>query len=510
MTALAGDQLLDLRHQLGDAAACVDATSTTRALYSTDASIYRIVPLAVAKPRDTSELQAVLAAAREVGLPVTGRGAGTSCAGNALGAGLVVDMRAHLDAVLAIDPEARTAVVQPGLVQETLQRAVRPYGLRFGPDPSTATRCTIGGMVGNNACGPRALGYGTSATNLLDASVVTGDGQVLRLSTASSTATGRALLGLAESHRELVEREFGRFGRQVSGYSLEHLLAGDITRFFAGSEGTLGIATELTVRLVRDPAHRVTVALGYASMAEAADAMAVVLPFAPTAVEGLDRRIVDVVRRRLGDRAVPPLPRGDGWVFVEIAGDDLAEARTRAEALVTASGALEGWLPDGPAAAALWKIRADGAGLAGVSLAKPAYAGWEDAAVPPLSLGAYLRDFDALLDAYGLHGLPYGHFGDGCVHCRIDYPLTADDGPSRYREFVMDAARLVASYGGSLSGEHGDGRARSELLSAMYSPEAIALFGEVKQLFDPANLMNPGVLVDPDRVDGRIREWERR
>ncbi len=510
MTALAGDQLLDLRHQLGDAAACVDSTTTARALYSSDASIYRIVPLAVAKPRDTSELEAVLAAARAAGVPVTGRGAGTSCAGNALGAGLVVDMGAHLNAVRAIDPDAQTAVVEPGLVHETLQRAARPYGLRFGPDPSTATRCTIGGMVGNNACGPRALGYGTSATNLLDASVVTGTGEMLRLSAASGSVTGAALLGLAESHRDLVGREFGRFGRQVSGYSLEHLLRGDVTRFFAGSEGTLGIATELTVRLVRDPAHRVTVALGYASMADAADAMAVVLPFEPTAVEGLDRRIVEVVRRRLGDTAVPPLPRGDGWVFVEIAGDDLAEARTRAEAVVAASGALEGWLPEGRAAAALWKIRADGAGLAGVSLAKPAYAGWEDAAVPPLSLGAYLRDFDALLDAYGLHGLPYGHFGDGCVHCRIDYPLTSDDGPARYREFVTDAARLVASYGGSLSGEHGDGRARSELLGAMYSPEAIGLFGEVKALFDPDNLMNPGVLVDPDPVDGRIREWERR
>ena len=510
MTALAGDQLLDLRHHLGDAATCVDGTTTARALYSTDASIYRIVPLAVARPRDTDELQAVLAAARMVELPVTGRGAGTSCAGNALGAGLVVDMGAHLTAVRSIDPEAMTAVVEPGLVQESLQRAAKPYGLRFGPDPSTATRCTIGGMVGNNACGPRALGYGTSATNLLDAEIVTGTGELLRLSAAGGSATGQALLALAESWRDLVEQEFGRFGRQVSGYSLEHLLTGDIPRFFAGSEGTLGIATELTVRLVRDPVYRVTVALGYASMAEAADAMAVVLPFAPTAVEGLDRRIVEVVRRRRGDAAVPPLPRGDGWVFVELAGDDLAEVRSRAERLLADSGAIEGWSPEGPAAAALWTIRADGAGLAGVSLAKPAYAGWEDAAVPPLKLGAYLREFDALLDSYHLHGLPYGHFGDGCVHCRIDFPLIDEDGPARYREFVTDAARLVASYGGSLSGEHGDGRARSELLSAMYSPGAIELFGQVKALFDPQGLMNPGVLVDPDPVEGQIREWERR
>jgi len=510
VTALAGDQLLDLRHHLGDAAACVDGTTTARALYSTDASIYRIVPLAVAKPRSTDELQAVLAAARAVELPVTGRGAGTSCAGNALGAGLVVDMGAHLTAVRSIDPDAMTAVVEPGLVQESLQRAAKPYGLRFGPDPSTATRCTIGGMVGNNACGPRALGYGTSATNLLDAEIVTGTGELLRLSAAGGSATGEALLAIAESRRDLVQAEFGRFGRQVSGYSLEHLLTGDITRFFAGSEGTLGLATELTVRLVRDPVHRVTVALGYASMAEAADAMAVVLPFAPTAVEGLDRRIVEVVRTRRGDSAVPPLPRGDGWVFVEVAGDDLAEVTSRAEKLLAVAGAVEGWIPTGAAAAALWTIRADGAGLAGVSLAKPAYAGWEDAAVPPLRLGAYLRDFDALLDAYDLHGLPYGHFGDGCVHCRIDFPLVDTDGPERYREFVTDAAKLVATYGGSLSGEHGDGRARSELLSAMYSPGAIELFGQVKALFDPHGLMNPGVLVDPDPVDSQIREWERR
>ncbi|MGV8848106.1 MAG: FAD-binding and (Fe-S)-binding domain-containing protein [Propionibacteriaceae bacterium] len=510
MTALAGDQLKDLRSHLGGAAACVDSTTVARALYSSDASIYRIVPLAVAKPRDVAELQSVLAAARAVELPVTGRGAGTSCAGNALGAGLVVDMGAHLTKVLSIDPDARAAVVEPGLVQESLQRAAKPYGLRFGPDPSTATRCTIGGMIGNNACGPRALGYGTSATNLLDAEVVTGMGEVLRLSTAGSTEIGRALLALGESQRDLIEREFGRFGRQVSGYSLEHLLTGDISRFFAGSEGTLGLATELTVRLVRDPAHRVTVALGYASMAEAADAMGVVLPFQPTAVEGLDRRIVDVVRKRRGDGAVPPLPRGDGWLFVELAGEDLAEVRARAEQLLAASGAIEGWLPEGLAAAALWTIRADGAGLAGVSLAKPAYAGWEDAAVPPLKLGAYLRAFDALLDSYHLHGLPYGHFGDGCVHCRIDFPLVDADGPARYRDFVTDAARLVASYGGSLSGEHGDGRARSELLREMYSAEAISLFGEVKSLFDPAGLMNPGVLVDPDPVDADIREWLRR
>ncbi len=504
------DELRALRSELGDSAACVSSTTLSRALYSSDGSIYRVVPQAVARPRDVAELLAVLAAARQVGIPVTGRGAGTTCAGNAVGPGLVVDLGRHLTRIVDIDPDAGTAVVEPGVVAASLQRAALTNDLRFGPDPSTTSRCTIGGMVGNNACGPRALGYGTTAANLVDAVVVTGSGEHLRLSTAGSSGTGARLVERVTRSESVVTAEFGRFGRQVSGYGLEHVLAGDLPRFFAGSEGTLGLATELTVRLVHEPAHRAMVALGYASMAEAADAMGVVLPYHPTAVEGLDRRIVDVVRRRFGDPAVPPLPRGDGWLFVEVAGDDLAEVGARAAALAAGSGAVEAVVPDAAATAALWKIRSDGAGLAGVSLVKPAHAGWEDAAVPPDRLGAYLRDFDALLTAHDLQGLPYGHFGDGCVHCRIDFPLLAAGGPTRYRRFVTEAAQLVASYGGSLSGEHGDGRARSALLGEMYSPAAIALFRDVKALFDPAGLMNPGILVDPAPVEADIRDSVRR
>ncbi len=510
MGLVTDDRIEELRSILGGHAECLSDSTVTRAIYSTDASLYRVVPRAVARPRAVDELLAVLEAARRLHLPITPRGAGTSCAGNAVGPGLVVDA-SQLRTIHAIDPEAATATVAPGVVQESLQRAAAPYGLRFGPDPSTSTRCTIGGMVGNNACGPRALGYGTTAANLVDAVVVRSDGETLRLSAPG--ATGQALVDLVGAHLGVVRTEFGRFGRQVSGYSLEHLLperGRNVAAFFAGTEGTLGFATELTVRLVRDPSYRVTVALGYASMAEAADAMPIVLPYRPTACEGLDRRIVDVVRRQLGDAAVPPLPRGDGWVFVEISGDDLAEAQARAAALVRSAGAIEGWVADPVSAAALWKIRADGAGLAGVSLSRPAHGGWEDAAVPPERLGAYLRDFDALLSSYGLEGLPYGHFGDGCVHCRIDFPLTALDGPLTYRAFVEDAARLAASYGGSMSGEHGDGRARSALLPAMYSAEALALFGAVKHLLDPHDLMNPGVIVEPRPVEADLREAARR
>ena len=489
---------------------CVDTSSLSRALYSTDASIYRIVPQAIARPHDLEELDAVIQACLASGMPITTRGAGTSCAGNAVGDGLILDVGRHLNRVLAIDPDARTATVEPGVVQSRLQAAAKPFGLRFGPDPSTANRCTIGGMIGNNACGPRALGYGRSADNIVSLDVITGTGEHLTLTRGDdSVGPLPGLRDLANAHLGTIRTEFGHFSRQVSGYSLEHLLPEhgfDVPAFFAGTEGTLGIITRATVKLVADAPVKQMVALGYPTMADAADAMPVILPFGPVACEGLDARIVDVVRRRFGDAAVPPLPRGEGWMFLEVVGEDAGEVRERAEALLAASGCVDGWVVTDPhEATVLWKIRADGAGLAGVSLEQPAYPGWEDAAVPPANLGAYLREFDALLTEHGMHGLPYGHFGDGCVHCRIDFPLERTDGTSAYKAFVEDAARLVARHGGSMSGEHGDGRARSALLPAMYSPEALALFGQVKNLFDPGNLLNPGVLVEPDPVDARAR-----
>ncbi len=490
----------------------IDSTRLTRALYSSDASLYRVVPQAVARPRTVDDLLSVLDAARAVGMPVTTRGAGTSCAGNAVGPGLIIDTVRHLNRIQLIDPEARTAQVEPGVVQSSLQAAAAPYGLRFGPDPSTHTRCTIGGMIGNNACGPRGLGYGKTADNVVDLDVVTGSGE--RISAADTRDLDRfasltALQSLVQANLATIRTEFGRFGRQVSGYSLEHLLPENgfnVPRFLAGTEGTLGVIVGATVRLVADAPEKIMIALGYATMADAGDAAPLVLPHRPTAVEGLDRRIVEVVRRTRGDAAVPPLPRGDGWMFVELVGDDAGELRARADALIADAEAIDAFAVTDPVQAlALWKIREDGAGLAGVSLSRPAYPGWEDAAVPPARLGAYLRDFDALLAEHGLDGLPYGHFGDGCVHTRIDFPLTDPGGREVYRTFVEQAAALVAGYGGSMSGEHGDGRARSALLPAMYSPAAIDLFGQVKACFDPENVLNPGVLVDPRPVDSDLR-----
>ena len=493
----------------------LDDSTLTRALYSTDASLYRVVPQGVAHPRTVGELEAVVDAARAARVPLTTRGAGTSCAGNAVGPGVVVDVARHLTAIHAIDAEARTAVVDPGVVQDVLSRAAQQVGLRYGPDPSTFTRCTIGGMIGNNACGPRALGYGRSSDNVVALDVITGTGERLSLDsradlTASDSPTLRALHELVMANLGTIRTQFGTFSRQVSGYSLEWLLPEngfDVAKFLAGSEGSLAVITRATVRLVADAPYKTMLALGYPTMPDAADAMPAILPFSPTAVEGMDRRIVDVVSRALGADAVPRLPEGDGWVFVELADDDVDRLAERARGLLAASGCLDGEVVDDlVVAAALWKIRADGAGLAGVSLERPAHAGWEDAAVPPARLGDYLRDFDALLRRHELQGLPYGHFGDGCVHCRIDFPLTqVPDGAARYRAFIEEAADLAASYGGSMSGEHGDGRARSELLPRMYSPEALELFAAVKRIFDPDNLLNPGVLVDPAPFDADLR-----
>ncbi|WP_305093419.1 FAD-binding and (Fe-S)-binding domain-containing protein [Prescottella sp. R16] len=482
---------------------------TTRALYSSDASLYRVPPVTVVFPRAVDEVAATLEVCRAEGVPLTARGAGTSITGNAVGPGVVLDFSRYLNAVLDVDPDARTAVVEPGVVQAVLQRAAAPHGLRFGPDPSSQNRCTIGGMIGNNACGTRALGYGRTSDNVVGLDVLTGSGSALSLPTADAPVLD-ALRDVTRTGSATIRTEFGRFGRQVSGYALEHLLPEngfDVARFFVGSEGTLGVVTQATVRLVHDPSFRVLVALGYDDIAAAGDDVMVVRGFAPTACEGIDSRLVDVVRERRGPQAVPPLPRGAAWLFVEIAGDERGEVLERAGALARGCAAVDALVVEDPErVAALWRIRADGAGLSARSPAgRPAHAGWEDAAVPPERMGDYLREFDALLTEFDVTGLPYGHFADGCLHIRIDLPLDRPGGTDVFRRFLTAAAEMVARYGGSLSGEHGDGRARSELLPLMYSSDALRLFGAVKHIFDPDDLLNPGVLVDPRPVDADLR-----
>jgi FAD/FMN-containing dehydrogenase/Fe-S oxidoreductase len=478
----------------------VSVSDIDRAMYSSDASLYRVVPQAVVRAQHVDELHAAHEVSRRLGVPLTLRGSGTSIAGNAIGSGIVVDTRG-LNRVLSIDPEPRTATVEPGVIHSDLQRAAAPHGLRFGPDPSSHTRATIGGMIGNNACGSRALGYGRTVDNVEDLEVIWG------ADTAAAEITA-GLAALAERNLGTIRTQFGRFGRQVSGYSLEHLLPErrSIPKFLVGTEGTLATVTQATVRLVTAPACRVLVALGYPDMAHAADAVpqirAGIAPYESpdlrlTALEGMDARIIDLVRSR--GVVVPELPRGTGWLFAELGGEAAAVADAAAK-VIAASGSLASRVVSTESEQdALWRIREDGGGLAGRALPTPAHAGWEDSAVPPEHLGAWLRDFEALLVDHGLQGIPYGHFGDGCIHVRIDFPFQPGDRASAtvFHDFMHAAASALQKYGGTISGEHGDGRTRSELLPYMYEPDALRLFDDVKRICDPRGLMNPGVIADP-------------
>ncbi|MBQ1089057.1 FAD-binding and (Fe-S)-binding domain-containing protein [Streptomyces sp. B93] len=471
-----------------------------RALTTMDASNYRRVPLGVVAPRDADDVAAVLEVCRAHGTPVVARGGGTSIAGQATGAGVVLDFTRHMNRLVALDSGARTAVVQPGLVLDRLQEAAAPHGLRFGPDPSTHGRCTLGGMIGNNSCGSHSVAWGTTADNVHELSVITARGRRLR--------PGPDWQGAPEGLRPLVEGELARLRtgfpdlpRRISGYALDALLperGADVARSFCGSEGTLGILTEAVVRLVESPRARALAVLGYGDESAAAQAASGLLPYRPLTVEGMAR---DLVPDAAG------LPRGGAWLFVETGGESEAAARARAEAVVRAADALDTTVVTDPAGQrALWRVREDASGTATrMPDGSEAWPGWEDCAVPPARLGAYLRDFRALLTAHGLRGAPYGHFGDGCVHVRIDFDLLTEPGVARFRRFSGELAALVVAHGGSLSGEHGDGQARAELLPAMYGAGTVALFERAKDVWDPDGLLNPGMLVRPHRLDDNLR-----
>ncbi|WP_063042535.1 FAD-binding and (Fe-S)-binding domain-containing protein [Nocardia pseudovaccinii] len=485
----------------------VDASLRRRAEYSSDASNYRVLPAAVVFPRGAEDVARTLEFARGNGLSVTARGAGTSVAGNAIGPGIVVDFSRYMNRIGELDLDRRIARVQPGVVLAELQRAAAVHGLRFGPDPSTQNRCTLGGMIGNNACGPHAVAWGRTSDNVCELRILDGTGTERTL-----VADPSVIPGLPEFTRAglaVIRTELGRFDRQASGYGLEHLLperGSAVAKSFVGTEGTCGLLVEATVDLVPLPRATVLTVLGYPDIATAADDVAAVMSCKPIAVEGIDARLVDIVRVHRGATSgVPELPRGSGWLFVESVGDTPAEAYAAAEQLCRTVGALDSRIVTDPgAAAALWRIRAEGAGLAGRTPAgDPAWPGWEDAAVPPEHLGAYLRDFATLTKDHGVDGLLYGHVGDGCIHVRLDLPIA--DAPQRFRNFIQDATELVVRYGGSLSGEHGDGRARSELLSIMYSQDALDAFAGYKALFDPDDVLNPGVLVAPRPIDADLR-----
>ncbi|WP_258349243.1 FAD-binding and (Fe-S)-binding domain-containing protein [Saccharopolyspora gregorii] len=497
----------------------------TRALYSTDASNYRQVPLGVVHPRHAGDVAAAVAVAREHRVPITGRGAGTSIAGNACGPGLVLDFSRHFNRILDVDPERRLATVEPGVVLDVLQAAVKPHGLAFGPDPSTHSRCTLGGMIGNNSCGTHSVAWGKTVDNVRSLDVLLSDGTRLTVGETSPAEldalcaredrTGRLyqqLRALRDDTAEQVRASFPDLTRRVSGYNLEQLLPENgfhLARALTGTEGGCAVLLGATVELVETPAARAMIVLGFEDSYAAADQVTRLRGLDALAIEGLSAELVDVVRvRNPSSPALRLLPGGRSWLLVEVGGTDRRDAENAAERVRRAIGSrAEAVVHTDPARmGALWKIREEGSGYSTrMADGSERWSGWEDAAVPPERLGAYLREFDALLARFGRKGVTYGHYGDGCIHVRVDFDLLDGPGAARYREFLEAAADLVVAHGGSVSGEHGDGRARSALLSRMYPPEIIGAFERFKSAFDPDDLLNPGQIVRPRPVDADLR-----
>ncbi|MGH3533500.1 MAG: FAD-binding and (Fe-S)-binding domain-containing protein [Pseudonocardiaceae bacterium] len=480
-----------------------------RALYATDASNYRVPPRAVVLPRSADDVSAVVGICREHGVPLTARGGGTSVAGNAIGPGVVLDFSRHLDGVLDLDPVTRLARVQPGVVLDTLQAAAAPHRLRFGPDPSTHSRCTLGGMIGNNACGTHSVAWGTTAQSVEELVVLLPDGS--RLVAASGPLPAR-VDALVRAHLGLIRTALPDWPRRVSGYGLQHLLpehGPNLARALVGTEGTCAVLVEATVRLVRAPSSLALLVLGFPDAAAAADAVPGLLPHRPLTVEGMDAALIAALRGRR--RPVPDLPEGGAWLLVEFGADTPDGATAAAQAAAADAGRPQLVVADPAHRAALWRVREAGAGLVTrLADGSEAWPGWEDAVVAPDRLGGYLREFTGLLTAHGRQGSVYGHFGEGCIHVRTDADLLTAPGRRDFRRFLEQAADLVVAHGGSLSGEHGDGRARSELLDRMYPPEVLDLFARFKGIFDPAGMLNPGVVVDPRPLDADLRPGRER
>jgi FAD/FMN-containing dehydrogenase/Fe-S oxidoreductase len=498
----------------------------SRALYATDASSYRQVPIGVVIPRDTDDVIAAVRIARDHEAPILCRGGGTSLAGQCCNTAIVLDFSKYMGRVLEVNVEERWARVEPGTVLDDLREATRPHGLTFGPDPATHTVCTLGGMIGNNSCGVHSVQAGffgpgpRTEHQVLELTVLTYDGQLL---TVGPTPAGEldaiierggrrgeiyaGLRDLRDRYADLIRTRFPDIPRRVSGYNLPALLdenGFDIARALVGTESTCAVVLEARVTLIPDPPCRVLLVLGYETIYEAADHVPAIMGQRPLGLEGMDYRLVDFMKAKvLNLEHLVHLPVGQGWLFVEFGGDSPDDALARAQAALAALRA-EGEtfldariLQDPLEQRAVWIVRESGLGATAFVPGQPAtWEGWEDAAVAPEHLGAYLRDFRALLDRYDYDCALYGHFGEGCIHCRINFDYSTRPGIERYLAFIDEAADLVLRYGGSISGEHGDGQSRGALLEKMYGSELVEAFREFKRIWDPAWRMNPGKVVD--------------
>lgn len=519
----------DLKHALQEA---VRFDTAHRAVYASDASNYRQVPIGVVVPRDLEAFARGVAICRKHKAPVLVRGGGTSMCGQSVNTAVVFDLSAFCDHILELDPHGGTALVEPGVVCDSLRDAAELHGLTFAPDPSTHSRCTLGGMIANNSCGPHSVMAGKTLENVEALEVMTIDGERFWCGPTSDeelaaiiSAGGRRgdiyrwLRDLRDRYADLIRGKFPDIKRRVSGYNLDQLLPENgfnVARALVGSEGTCAHTLRARVRLVKSPSQRVVLVLGFDDIYVAADAVPEYQRFSPIAIEGLDRAIIRGLQaRKLAQAEIDLLPAGDAWVVLEFGADRLEDAVAQAER--AAAYFVE--RPRGPRPSAwvvsdaglqkrIWSIRENGASATQLSIdptMPDPQVGWEDAAVDPRRLGDYLRAFQALVDRYGYQTSLFGHFGDGCVHARITYNLRTVEGVAKFREFTREAAQLVVDCGGSLSGEHGDGQAKAEFLPIMFGEELMEAMREFKRIWDPENLLNPGKLVSPYRIDEHLR-----
>jgi FAD/FMN-containing dehydrogenase/Fe-S oxidoreductase len=505
----------------------VRADNGTLALYAADASVYRQVPLGVVIPRHEGDVMRTLALARENRLPILPRGGGTALAGQTCNAALVLDFSKYMNSIRRIDARRGFAMVEPGVVQAQLNAAAEPEGLFFAPDPSTKDRCTIGGMIGNNSCGAHSAAFGKTVDNVEALEVALYDGTRLSLGGggegelfAAAVRGGRegdiyaATRALAERSADEIRRRYPKIPRRVSGYNLDELLPErrhNLARALVGSEGTLGVTVGATLRLVARPRRLALVVLGFDDVYVAADQVPWILEHHPQALEGFDHHLPDFARAK-GLAAVRLLPEGRAFLIVELGAETTDEALAAAARLTAQARrirACTGVAPlfDALEQRAVWSLRESGLGAGALIPGHPrTWPGAEDTAVPPARLGDYLRRFVRLLDGHNLAAATYyGHFGEGCVHCRVNFDFTSAKGVATFRAAMVEIADLVTEFGGSLSGEHGDGLARSELLPRMFGAQLIGAFAEFKRIFDPDSMMNPGVIVAPHPLDSHLR-----
>ena len=497
----------------------------SRALYATDASNYRQVPIGVVVPRDEDDVRAAVSVCRRFGAPILARGSGTSLAGQSCNVAVVLDFTKYMNRILEIDFEKRIARVQPGVILDTLRGRAEQKKLTFGPDPSTHSRCSLGGMIGNNSCGTHSLISGKTVDNVHELRILLYDGTELTVG-ATPEAELEAIVGEGGRRGEIyaglrsirdrylahIRTGFPQIPRRVSGYNLDQLLPEQgfhVARALVGTEGTCAIVLGATLRLIESPQHRVLVGLGYPDSFAAADHVPAILETSPIGLEGFEGGIIDGLNYK-GAPNLDLLPPGRGILLAEYGSNDPAESRATAERLVLKLSGLPGApvtrIYSAAESKAVWKIRESGPRMASaVPGSLPRWEGWDDASVAPERLGPYLRELRSLLNEYGYQAAFYGHFGHGCIHMQVSFDFETEEGIRKYEAFINRAADLVVRYGGSLSGEHGDGQSRGALLPKMFGPELMQAFAEFKAVWDPGNRMNPHKVIDAYQPTENLR-----